>query len=98
LIFFFHFLQAGGRWHQPSLLDVCGTVSEEAVRLGMRRIEEKAGLDWLSTQILGWISPALGWPWILNIDVIVKPLHGRQEGAAIGYTLQKPGRPSQHSE
>ena len=40
--------------------------------------EETAGLDWLSTQILGCISPALGLPWILDIDVTVKPLYGHQ--------------------
>ena len=32
-----------------------GTVSEDAVRLDMDRIDETAGLDWLSTQILGCI-------------------------------------------
>ena len=78
----------------PGLLGLRGTVSEDAVRLAMYRIEETAGLDWLSTQILGCISPALGLPWILDIDVTVKPLYGRQQGAEIGYNPQKPGRPS----
>ena len=41
----------------PGLLGMSGTVSEDAVRLAMYRIEETAGLDWLSTQILGSISP-----------------------------------------
>jgi len=141
LIFFFQFLQAGGRWEEflcgcplhytgnrgsgalnvmgtvmlsvlaghwryahinalrgdginPGLLGMRGTVSEDAVRLAMYRIEETAGLDWLSTQILGSISPALGLPWILDIDVTVKPLYGHQRGAEIGYNPQKPGRPS----
>jgi hypothetical protein len=60
----------------------------------MYRIEETAGLDWLSTQILGCISPALNLPWVLDIDVTVKPLYGRQQGSEIGYNPQKPGRPS----
>jgi hypothetical protein len=141
LIFFFQFLQAGGRWEEflracplhytgnrgsgatnvmgtvllsvlcghwryahingvrgdginPGLLGMRSTVSEDSVRLAMYRIEEKAGLDWLSTQILGSISPALGLPWILDIDVTVKPLYGHQQGAEIGYNPQKPGRPS----
>jgi len=131
LIFFFQFLQAGGRWDEflrecplsytgnrgsgalnvmgtvllnvlaghwryahinalrgdginPGLLGMRGTVSEDAVRLAMYRIKETAGLDWLSTQILGSISPALGLPWILDIDVTVKPLYGHQQGAEIG--------------
>jgi hypothetical protein len=78
----------------PGLLGLRGTVSEDAVRLAMYRIEEAAGLDWLSTQVLGCISPALCLPWILDIDVTVKPLYGCQQGAEIGYNPQKPGRPS----
>ena len=141
LIFFFQFLQAGGRWEEflrecplhytgnrgsgannimgtvmlsalaghwrfahinairgdginPGLLGMKGVVSEDAVRLAMGRIDETSGLDWLSDQVLGSISPALGLPWILDIDVTVKPLYGHQQGAAIGYNPQKPGRPS----
>jgi hypothetical protein len=44
--------------------------------------------------MLGSISPALCLPWILDIDVTVKPLYGHQQGAEIGYNPQKPGRPS----
>jgi hypothetical protein len=113
LIFFFQFLQAGGRWEEflrdcplhytgnrgsgalkvmgtvllsvlcghwryahinavrgdgvnPGLLGMDGTVSEDVVRQAMYRIEETAGRHWLSTQILGSISPALGLPWILG--------------------------------
>lgn len=141
LIFFFQFLQAGGRWEEflrdcplhytgnrgsgalnvmgtvllsvlsghwryahinalrgdginPGLLGMSGTVSEDAVRLAMGRIDETTGLNWLSRQILGSISPALGLPWILDIDVTVKPLYGHQQGAEVGYNPQKPGRPS----
>jgi len=141
LIFFFQFLDAGGRWKEflskcpltytgnrgsgaakvmgtvllsvlsghwryahingvrgdginPGLLGIGGTVSEDAVRLAMGRIEEKQGLDWLSEQIVGSIAPVLGLPWILDMDVTVKPLYGHQQGAQIGYNPQKPGRPS----
>lgn len=141
LIFFFQFLQAGGRWEQflkdcplhytgnrgsgadhvmgtvllsvlcghwryahinairgdginPGLLGLRHTVSEDAVRLAMTRIAEGPGLDWLSSQILDSISPALVLPWILDIDVTVKPLYGHQQGAEIGYNPHKPGRPS----
>ena len=141
LLFFFQFLEAGGRWQHflrdcplsytgnrgsgaknvmgtvllsvlnghwryahingvrgdgvnPGLLGMSGTVSEDAVRLAMYRIDETRGLDWVSTQILDSISPVLGLPWIMDIDVTVKPLYGHQEGAEIGYNPQKPGRPS----
>lgn len=71
-----------------------GTVSEDAVRLTMGRIEETAGIDWLFTQILGSISPTLGMPWILDIDVTINPLYGHQQGAEIAYNPPEPGRPS----
>jgi len=78
----------------PGLLGIGGAVSEDAVRLAMGRINEVAGLDWLSDQIIGSIAPVLGLPWILDVDVTVKPLYGHQQGAQIGYNPQKPGRPS----
>jgi hypothetical protein len=37
---------------------------------------------------------ALPWPWILDLDVTVKPIYGKQEGAEVGYNPHKPGRPS----
>lgn len=33
-------------------------------------------------------------PWIMDIDVTVKPLFGPQECAEVGYNPTKPGRPS----
>ena len=78
----------------PGLLGIPGTVSEDAVRLAMGRIREAEGIDWVSDQITQSIAPVLGLPWILDIDVTVKPLYGHQQGAQIGYNPQKPGRPS----
>jgi len=37
---------------------------------------------------------ALDRPWVLDIDVSIKPLCGRQEGAEIGYNAAMPMRPS----
>jgi hypothetical protein len=77
----------------PGLLGMKGTVSEGAVRLGIGRIDEKPGLDWISDQILGSIAPALSLPWILDIDVTVKPLYGHQQGAEIGLQPAKTRSP-----
>ena len=33
-------------------------------------------------------------PWILDADVTVKTLYGKQEGAVVGYNPHKSGRPS----
>lgn len=42
----------------------------------------------------GCVDPVLSLPWILDIDVTVKPLYGHQQGAQIGHNPQKLGRPS----
>lgn len=78
----------------PQLLGMDRTVSEDAVRAGIGRIEETAGLQWLRGEIIDSIGPALHLPWILDIDTTVKCLYGRQQGAEIGYNPHKPGRPS----
>ncbi|MCH2119369.1 MAG: hypothetical protein MK161_16935 [Pirellulales bacterium] len=33
--------------------------------------------------------------WVLDIDVTVKPLYGKQQGVVVGYNPAKPGRTSQ---
>ncbi len=85
---FAHINAIRGDGINPGLLGMKGVVSEDAVRLAMGRINESAGLDWLSNQILGSISPVLGLPWILDIDVTVKPLYGHQEGARSALSFQ----------
>lgn len=141
LLFFFQFLEAGGRWERfmencplqytgnrgsgacnvmgtvllsilsghwryahinsvrgdginPALLGMERTISEDAVRAALKRIEESAGLAWLRGEILDTIAPALEMGWVLDIDTTVKPLYGHQQGAEIGYNPHKPGRPS----
>jgi hypothetical protein len=39
-------------------------------------MEESEGLAWLSEQLRGCVEPVLSLPWILDIDVTVKPLYG----------------------
>ena len=78
----------------PRLLGLRGTVSEYAVRLGMRRIEEKAGLDWISTQIIGCISPVLGMLLILDTDVTVKPPTADKKAQSSATTRKNPIAPA----
>ncbi len=40
------------------------------------------------------VLPLLAAPWVLDTDVTVKPLSGKQKGALLGYNPHKPGRPS----
>jgi hypothetical protein len=76
------------------LLGLPKIVSEDVVRMALRRMEEQSSLQWVQGHILDTISPALILPWILDIDTTVKCLYGHQQGAQIGYNPHKPGRPS----
>jgi len=78
----------------PPLLGMNGVMSEDAVRRGVDKIEERAGVAWLQEHLDYCTRPLLGEPWILDIDTTVKPLYGHQEGAVVGYNPQKRGRPS----
>jgi len=78
----------------PALLGMEHTVSEDTVRTALKRMDEDESLRWIQKQVTDSIGPALGLPWILDIDTTVKPLYGHQQGAAIGYNPHKPGRPS----
>jgi hypothetical protein len=40
------------------------------------------------------MAPLMSLPWILDIDVTIKPLYGYQEGSVVGHNPHKPGRPS----
>src|SRR5258707_716523 len=69
-------------------------MSEDAVRRGLAKIDEAAGLRWLQTHLDYCVWPLLSEPWVLDIDSTIKPLYGRQEGAVVSYNPHKPGRPS----
>ena len=78
----------------PRLLGMKKVVSEDAVRRGLAKIDEAAGLAWLQTHLDYCASPLLSEPWVLDINSTIKPLYGQQEGAMVGYNPRKPGRPS----
>ena len=76
------------------LLGMTKVVSDDSARRGLNKIDEKAGIEWLQKHLQSCYEPLLTTPWILDVDVTVKPLYGHQEGAKKGYNPQKPGRPS----
>jgi hypothetical protein len=76
------------------LLGMKEVVSENAVRRGLDKIEEGAGMAWLQEHLDYTTRLLLSEPWILDIDTTVKPLYGHQEGAVVSYNPHKPGRPS----
>lgn len=78
----------------PCLLGADSVVAEDTLRRALKAIDEGAGIAWLDRHIERTVTPLLNAPWILDVDVTVKPLYGKQEGALIGFNPKKPGRPS----
>ena len=77
----------------PELLGMDKMVSEDSLRRALAAMPEE-GLDWLQSHIDRCTSPLLGERYVIDMDATVKPLYGRQEGAAVSYNPKKPGRPS----
>ena len=76
------------------LLGMSKVVSDDSARRALKKMDEEEGVSWLQEHLHGCYEPLLKFPWILDCDVTVKPLYGKQEGAEIGYNSHKPGRPS----
>jgi hypothetical protein len=69
-------------------------VSEDALPRALGRIGEAASEGWMRPSLQHSVREALDRPWVLDIDASIKPLHGRREGAEVGYNPAKPMRPS----
>jgi hypothetical protein len=69
-----------------------GIVSEDSVRRALKAIEPAAGENWMRSVLMDSVREALDRPWVLDMDVTIKPLYGHQEGAELGYNPHQPGR------
>jgi len=76
------------------LLGMSKIVSDSSAIRALQRMDEDEALEWTQHHLLSCCSPLLASPWILDVDVTIKPLYGHQEGAVLGYNPKKPGRPS----
>ncbi|MBF0219201.1 MAG: transposase [Gammaproteobacteria bacterium] len=76
------------------LLGMNKVISDCSATRALKKINEEEGITWLQKHLQSCYEPLLTTPWILDVDVTVKPLYGHQEGARKGYNPQKPGRPS----
>ena len=76
------------------LLGMTKVVSDDSARRALGKIDEEDGIRWLQDHLAYCYRPLLSQPWILDADVTVKTLYGKQEDAAVGYNPHKPGRPS----
>jgi hypothetical protein len=78
----------------PGLLGMSGVVAEDTLRRGLKAIDEESGVQWLLGHVGRTVVGLLYAPWVMDVDVTVKPLYGNQQGAVVGYNPHKPGRPS----
>ena len=76
------------------LLGMSKVISDDCAIRALKRMDESAAVQWLQRHLQSCYEPLLTTPWILDVDVTVKPLYGHQEGARVGYNPRKPGRPS----
>jgi hypothetical protein len=78
----------------PQGLGMSRVLSEDSVR---RAFQGEAGEPlerWQQKHLLHSVEPVLKEPWICDIDVTIKTIYGRQQGAEVGYNPHKPGRPA----
>jgi hypothetical protein len=78
----------------PQGLGMGRVCSEDSVRRAFAGADPQACAAWQSGALQQTWRAALRRPWILDLDVTVKPIYGHQEGAEVGYNPHKPGRPS----
>jgi hypothetical protein len=78
----------------PMHLGMSGVVSEDTLRRALGALEAEEARSWQQGHLVKSVAPLLERPWVLDVDVTIKPLFGNQDGAELGYNPAKPGRPS----
>jgi hypothetical protein len=78
----------------PQGLGMSRVLSEDAVRRAFAEEEAEPLEVWQRKHLLRSVEPVLKEPWICDIDVTIKTIYGRQEGAEVGYNPHKHGRPA----
>lgn len=68
--------------------------SEDSVRLAFKDMDPEPCARWQQQALAATWTPVLKHAWILDMDMTVKPIYGRQEGAEVSYSPHKRGRPS----
>ena len=91
---FRHFDRLRGDAASAELFGVGRFMSCDSVRRNFASIPAEEALPWVWRENLRLLQDVVAEDYVLDLDPTVKPLYGRQEGAELGYSPQKPGRPS----
>lgn len=77
------------------LFGMSRVMSEDSVRRALKGMEIAPAHAWVRGELAECVRHAVSAaPWVLDVDVTVKPVYGRrQEGAKVSYNPAKPGRP-----
>lgn len=89
-----HIERLRGDTLSAQLIGMKKIMSSDAVRRAFVETDEKQAEQWLFRNLQRTYLPLLQEKWIMDVDVSVKVLYGKQEGAVRGYNPEKPGRPS----
>ena len=91
---FRHFDRLRGDAASAELFGVRRFMSCDSVRRNFASIPAEEALPWVWRENLRLLQDVVAEDYVLDLDPTVKPVYGRQEGAELGYSPQKPGRPS----
>ena len=80
-----HMTALRGDTVNTKLLGMNKVISDDSAIRALKRMDEASAITWLQTHLQSCYEPLLSIPWILDVDLTVKPLYGHQEGAKIGY-------------
>ena len=91
---FRHFDRLRGDTATAELFGVRRFMSCDSVRRNFASIPAEEAMPWVWRENLRLLQDVVSEDYVLDLDPTVKPVYGRQEGAQLGYSPQKPGRPS----
>ena len=75
-------------------LGMSRVLSEDSVRRAFQGEAAEPLERWPREHLRRSVEPVLQEPWICAIDVTIKTVYGRQQGAEVGYNPHQPGRPA----
>ena len=91
---FRHFDRLRGDTATAELFGVGRFMSCDSVRRNFASMPKTEALPWVWRENLNLLQDVVAEDYVLDLDPTVKPPCGHQEGAELGYSPQKPGRPS----
>jgi hypothetical protein len=68
----------------PQILGMNKIIGKDALRRSLSRMSAQQSQDWLANELIRSVQAALGTPWVLDIDTLIKLFYGEQSVAEVG--------------